>query len=61
MDELNIKELRKEQGMTQIELAVKVGVSLMTIQLWERGAMNPNAENYKKLCEALDILPFTEK
>jgi transcriptional regulator with XRE-family HTH domain len=58
---MNIKEERKKSKISQIDLAAKVGVSLTTIQLWERGAMNPNEENYKRLLEALKILPFSEE
>ena len=57
----NLKELRKNAGMTQMELAVRVGVSLMTIQLWERQVTKPKEENLNKLKEALNILPFSEE
>lgn len=56
----NLKELRKAAKLTQVELAVKVGVSLMTIQLWERQVTTPKDENLKKLKEALKILPSSE-
>lgn len=56
----NLKELRKAAKLTQVELAVKVGVSLMTIQLWERQVTTPKDENLKKLKEALNILPSSE-
>lgn len=58
---MNIKEERKKRGISQINLAAKVGVSLTTIQLWERGAMKPNEENYQKLLDALGILPFADE
>jgi transcriptional regulator with XRE-family HTH domain len=51
---MNIKKLRKEKNMTQIELAAKVGVSLTTIRNWEYGASTPNEENMKKLEEILE-------
>lgn len=57
---MNIKELRKAKDLTQIELAKRVGVSMMTIQLWERGVTKPNEDNYKKLMEVLNVLPFSE-
>ena len=49
------KQRRKELGLTQIEVAKACNVSLMTYQLWERGAMNPNEENFKKLIEVLTL------
>ncbi|NLO21050.1 MAG: helix-turn-helix domain-containing protein, partial [Syntrophomonadaceae bacterium] len=33
----NLKQIRKSLGLSQMDLAQKVGVSLLTIQLWERG------------------------
>lgn len=57
----NLKELRKAAKLTQVELAVKVGVSLMTIQLWERQVTTPKDENLNKLKKALNILPFSEE
>ena len=57
----NLKELRKAANLTQMDLAVKVGVSLMTIQLWERKVTKPKEENLNKLKEALNILPFAEE
>ena len=57
----NLRELRKEAGLTQMTLAVKVGVSLITIQLWERGVTTPKTENLNKLREVLNVLPFAEE
>ena len=52
---MNIKEQRKKLNLTQTELAVKCGVSLTTIQLWERGVTQPKEENEKKLREVLKL------
>ncbi len=38
----NIRRLRFERGMTQEELALRVGVSRQTIMSIERGATNPS-------------------
>lgn len=46
---MNYKDLRKKNGFTQIDVALKVGVSLTTYQLWERGVSNPTPENLAKL------------
>jgi transcriptional regulator with XRE-family HTH domain len=56
----NLKEIRKKKGYSQMALAAKVGVSLMTIRLWESGIGTPREENYQKLMEALEIIPFAE-
>ena len=57
----NLKELRKAANLTQMDLAVKVGVSLMTIQLWERKVTKPKEENLNKLKEVFNVLPFAEE
>jgi len=50
---MGIKERRISKGLTQIEAAVKVGVSLSAYILWEKGANKPTPENQKKLDEVL--------
>lgn len=50
-----IKALRKERGLTQIALAVRVGVSLMSVQLWERGGTKPSQENLERLKHVLGV------
>ena len=52
----NIKklaDLRKKKGMTQVALAVAVGVSINSYQKWENGTSKPSALNMIKLEEAL--------
>ena len=48
-DTVNIKLLREEKGMTQVDAAIKAKVSLSTWRMWEKGVTTPNAENYKTL------------
>ena len=50
-----ISEMRKEQGMTQEQLAEKLGVSQKSISRWENGKTMPDLSLYAPLCEALDI------
>ncbi len=50
---MDIKKLRKEKNMSQVEVAIAVGVSIVSFQLWERGATTPSDENLKKLKEVL--------
>lgn len=52
---INIKEIRKEKKISQTQLAIKVGVSLSSIRMWEMGVTTPTEENHKKLLEALEI------
>jgi DNA-binding transcriptional regulator YiaG len=57
----NLKELRIEAGLTQMQLAARCNVSLSTVRLWEAGAGSPNEENHKRLLEVLNILPFADE
>ena len=40
----NLKRLRKEKGVSQEELAVKLNVVRQTISKWEKGLSVPNAQ-----------------
>jgi len=51
----NLKEIRLDRGMTQVQVARTVGVSLNTYVKWEQNVMKPNEENMKKLKEVLKI------
>ena len=50
-----IFRLRKEAGLSQEELAERVGVHLNTISQWENGAYIPKTMKLKKLAEALNV------
>jgi len=49
----NLKEDRTEKGLSQIELAIMIGVTANTYRNWEYGANDPSEENMKKLEEIL--------
>lgn len=49
-----IKELRKERGLTQKQLAELVGCSQPMIVLWESEKCEPTATAIVKLSEALE-------
>ena len=49
-----IKTLRKQQRMTQADLAEKIGVSKSTIAMYEISRNFPNVKMIKKLCMALN-------
>ncbi|MBO7527105.1 MAG: helix-turn-helix domain-containing protein [Clostridia bacterium] len=50
-----IKDLRKEKGLTQVELATKLNVSEKTISKWECGGGFPDTSLILPLCECLGI------
>ena len=51
----NLREARLKAGLTQMELARKVGVSITTIRGWEYGGWNPDQQNKEKLYKILEI------
>ncbi|MGN0413745.1 MAG: helix-turn-helix domain-containing protein [Lachnospiraceae bacterium] len=50
-----IQQTRKEHGMTQKELADKLGISDKTVSKWETGKGMPDMDFLVPLCSALDI------
>lgn len=50
-----LKELRAELGLTQAELAERVGVTRKTINTVENGVFTPSAMLAIKLAEALSV------
>mgnify|MGYP001623071400 FL=1 len=50
---LNLKIMRIRKGMTQIELARKVGKASNMIYFYESGHAAPRTETLKKLADAL--------
>ena len=53
MERNDLRKRRKALGLSQMELARLVGVSLLTIQTWERGVSEPKPENKEKLEQVL--------
>ena len=50
-----LKEARKKKGLTQAELANKLGVTDRAISNWENGKRLPDYTLIYKLCDKLDI------
>lgn len=51
----NIAATRKAAGLTQEELANKIGVSRQTVSDWERGDATPDLANAAKIASALGV------
>ena len=51
----NIKKYRKENGLSQDELAEKLGVSRQSISLWETGQTQPTIENIIALARIFNV------
>lgn len=51
----NIKKSRLDAGLTQIEVAEKLGVAQAQYARWENGGRNPKDETVKKLAEIFGV------
>ena len=51
---LNLKIMRIRRGMTQVELAQKVGISQNALSFYEVGSRAPRMDVLYKLAEVLD-------
>ncbi|MDQ8759074.1 helix-turn-helix domain-containing protein [Streptococcus ruminantium] len=49
-----LKQLRKEKGLTQKELAQLLNISQPAYAQWERNIKNPTQENLSQLAQILD-------
>ena len=50
-----IKKLRKDNNMTQEDLAEKLNVSRQTISKWETDVVIPDADNIVSICKLFNI------
>ena len=51
----NLIMLRNMYGMSQEEIAVKIGISRQAYAKWERGATVPDIEKCKRLADFYDV------
>ena len=51
----NLKALRRKAGLTQSQLADKIGVSLLTLFRWEKDERQPRMSEIKALAKALGV------
>lgn len=50
-----IRELREAAGLTQLELAVRVGVTPSTIYNWETGRAEPRVSQLRRVAETFSV------
>jgi len=50
-----IKKLRREKGLTQVQLAQELGVDQTSVSKWESGKANPTKEYEDKLVEFFGV------
>lgn len=51
----NLKQLRKEKGISQASLAKTIGISQSAVGYWERGQKIPSSEMAKKLANYFNV------
>ncbi len=51
----NLKLLRQEKGIGQVELAQKLGVSKGIISLWENGLREPTMNSLIEMAKFFDV------
>ena len=56
-----MKELRQKAGLTQAELAERVGIGMNTIARYERGEMAPSIQIAHGIAEALGVSEATSR
>ncbi|MGA9112918.1 MAG: helix-turn-helix transcriptional regulator [Candidatus Dormiibacterota bacterium] len=57
MKKATIRQLREAAGLTQAELARRVGVQTSQVSRWERGVAVPTARNARRLGRRLGVSP----
>ena len=50
-----IRQLREAQGWTQLQLAIKLGVTPVTVYNWERGKFEPKASQLRALARVFEV------
>ena len=50
-----IRELRDERGWTQLELAIKLGVTPLTVHNWDRGKYEPSASKLRQIARVFEV------
>ncbi len=50
-----IRELREERGLTQLQLATKLGITPGAVYSWERGRNEPKASQLRALARFFGV------
>lgn len=58
---MKIREMRREAGLTQVQLAARADVHPLTVTRWENGAITPPLSTLKRLagifgCRLTDLV-----
>ena len=52
---MQFKELRKQVGITQSALAIRLGVTQSTLAMWETGKSRPRLVDLSKIASVLNV------
>ncbi len=52
-----LRETRKRSGLTQMQIAEKLGITAQSYSQYETGKRQPKAETLKRIANALSVLP----
>ena len=52
-----LRETRKRSGLTQMQIAEKLGITAQSYSQYETGKRQPKAETLKRIADALGVLP----
>lgn len=53
-----VRNIRKSNGLTQTDVAKRMGVATPVVSELERGLLNPTMNTYFILCAALEVEPY---
>jgi transcriptional regulator with XRE-family HTH domain len=51
------KNIRKSMGLTQTDIALRMGSGKPVVSILERGLLNPTLSTFMQLCNALEVEP----
>lgn len=51
----NLRDVREQKGLSQKEVAEKIGVAKSTYSLYESGNREPNVQTIKKISDVLNV------
>ncbi len=51
----NFKALRQARGLTQAQMADKLGISISAVSMYEQGKRNPDNDMLRKICEKFRV------
>jgi transcriptional regulator with XRE-family HTH domain len=57
IDGTSLKKIRRDRGLTQVQLAAKSAVALANISLFERGDKGASLATLGKLAQTLEVDP----